>query len=39
MRKIGITTTLFLLAAVGGGVYLAIHSWPDVKRYMRMREM
>ena len=39
MRKIGIMTTLFVLAAVAGGVYLGIHSWPDVKRYMRMREM
>lgn len=39
MRKIGIMTTLFLLAAIAGGVYLGIQSWPDIKRYVRMREM
>ncbi|WP_407690516.1 DUF6893 family small protein [Saccharopolyspora rhizosphaerae] len=39
MRKLGIATTVFLLAAVAGGVYLGVLSWPDVKRYKRIRTM
>jgi hypothetical protein len=39
MRKIGILTTVLALAAVVGGVCIGIQSWPDVKRYMRIRQM
>lgn len=39
MRKIGILTTVLVVAAIAGGVCLGIQSWPDVKRYMRIRQM
>lgn len=39
MRKVGITTTLLVVAVMVGGVYLGIRSWPDIKRYLRIRQM
>jgi hypothetical protein len=39
MRGIGRFTTLVVLAAAGVAAVVAAKSIPDIKRYLRMREM
>ncbi|GAB3689790.1 DUF6893 family small protein [Nocardiopsis oceani] len=39
MRTLGVLTTILLIVATCGLVALIIHSVPDIKRYMRIRNM
>lgn len=39
MRAIGMFTTLILGAVAAVGVVIGIQSIPDIKRYLRIREM
>jgi hypothetical protein len=39
MRAIGKLTTLLILAAAGVAAAVGVKSIPDLKRYLRMREM
>lgn len=39
MRKLGKLTTVVLLAMAGVGAWLGVQSIPDLKRYLKMRQM
>ncbi len=39
MRTLGVLTTVVLGGAAVGGLWLAVQSWPDIQRYMRIRSM
>jgi uncharacterized protein DUF6893 len=39
MRTLGVFTTLVLGGVAVSGLWLAVQSWPDIQRYMRIRSM
>jgi hypothetical protein len=39
MRKLGVITTVVAIAATAGVVVLAVRSVPDVRRYLKIRQM
>lgn len=39
MRTVGIVTTVVVAAAVATGVVVGVRSIPDIKRYLRIRQM
>lgn len=39
MRTLGKLTALFLTAAAGAAVVVGVITAPDVKKYLRMRQM
>jgi uncharacterized membrane protein YhiD involved in acid resistance len=39
MRFIGITTTALVCAAAAAAVVVAVQSVPDIKRYLKIRNM
>ena len=39
MRLIGITTTALVCAAAAAAVVVAVQSVPDIKRYLKIRNM
>lgn len=39
MKAIGMTTVSVLAAIALWGIYVGIRSAPDIRRYMRMRQM
>ncbi len=39
MRTIGLITTAVMIAGTAGAVVIAVRSIPDVRRYLKMRQM
>lgn len=39
MRTVGIVTTVIVVAAMAGGAVVVVRSIPDIKRYLRIRQM
>jgi len=39
VRTVGKVTTVLVVAAVGAGVVVGVRSIPDIKRYLRIRQM
>ncbi|AEF40427.1 DUF6893 family small protein [Hoyosella subflava] len=39
MKELGVATTVFLSLLVAVGLVVGVKSVPDIKRYMRMRQM
>lgn len=39
MRTVGVVTTVVVVAAMAGGAVVVVRSIPDIKRYLRMRQM
>jgi uncharacterized membrane protein YhiD involved in acid resistance len=39
MRFIGITTTVLVCAAAAAAVVVAVQSFPDIRRYLKIRSM
>ncbi len=39
MRTIGMLTTVAVMAVAAGAVAVGIRSVPDIKRYLKMRQM
>jgi hypothetical protein len=39
MRVLGMLTTAFITAVIGTAVVVAVRSAPDVRRYLKIREM
>ena len=39
MRAVGVVTTVVVVAAVAAGAVVGIRSIPDIKRYIKIRQM
>lgn len=39
MRTLGLITTAVIIAGAAGGVVIAVRSIPDVRRYLKIRQM
>lgn len=39
MRTLGVITTVLVIAGTAGAVVIAVRSIPDVRRYLKIRQM
>jgi len=39
VRAVGVVTTTLVVAAVAGAVVVGVRSLPDIKRYLKIRQM